>query len=181
MMCSEKCSRIRKNVAPHPRSGKRGCTCLLLFGWMTATCCMAQSPSTGMERYEALIRRNPFMPAHTETAAQPASATGTNSFRFTGFVRMGGTVRVGVENVPQCRSYLLAAGQSVDGVRIQDINLHDGYVTLVTGNETLRLDLLEERTTIPTTSPAPAANTIVPVAEVPAEPARRRIVAPKRT
>ncbi len=145
---------------------------------------MGQSDPDGAGRYEALVRRNPFMPAQSENVAPPVKTASTNNFRFTGFVKFGNIVRAGIENVPQGKSYLLAAGQSEDGVRIQDINLNDRYVMLVDGSETLRVDLQEERAgppPLPVVSTIPTTDKPLPIAETPVEVPRRRIVVPKRT
>lgn len=137
-------------------------------------------------RYEALIRRNPFLPPRAIAATHEATPDVAGRFRFTGFVKLGAALRVGVENVPQNRSWLLAPGEEQDGVRVEEINVREKRVTILAGGETMTVELQESVTPTATvvtatpsgeTSPSPTSEP-VPTAQA---PPRRRVITPDKT
>ncbi len=148
-------------------------------GFGVVTFCWAKSSEEGLERYQTLIKRQPFLPK-SETTSSSEKAVKPGSYRFTGFVIMEDSVRVGIENVLQNKSYLLKPGEMEDGIILKDINMREKYATVVAEGEEIRLDLVDKVTvTSPAASPysypypGPPGGSGYP-------PLRRRIIVPRQ-
>ena len=74
-------------------------------------------PSLG--KYQQIIERSPFRNRSVPQAA--ASSAGTQ-LHFTGLIRIGDKISVGLEDIVQRRSYLLSPGESKDGVEVQSVD-----------------------------------------------------------
>ncbi len=150
-----------------------------LFG--AASAGFSAGPATGIpDKYHGLVSREPFMPkaGPPQPSAKPEVA---GSYRFTGFVIFDENIRAGVENVSQNKSYLMAAGQTEDGITLKEINPKEKRIILVVGGEAFRLDLTEPAVNAPAMTPQVGPPPPLLMEGInPSAPLRRRIIVPFR-
>jgi hypothetical protein len=119
--------------------------------WIFAfVCCGALwgdiESSTGGDKYQNLIDRNPF---YVKPPARPAEVLPTQSanYDFTGFVTVGDVVQVGIFDKTKQVGYLLKVGQTQatednsDDLTIEQFDTETSSVTLKTRSQSIKLSL----------------------------------------
>ncbi|MDD2710643.1 MAG: hypothetical protein PHV34_21905 [Verrucomicrobiae bacterium] len=117
------------------------------LGWILFVCGtgMAMAGGDGFEKYEAMVKRNPFMSEDAAPKMMVRTGAQAAAYRFGGYVIIGNRLLCSIENLSGNKSYLLAVGQSADGVEVKEINVEDREksVSLLVNGEILKLSIAE--------------------------------------
>jgi len=156
-------------------------TRLLAPAFLVLSAFFGHGADEGIGKYEALIKRNPFLPKSQALIAPSAPI----HHRLTGLVTVGVKNLVGIENMVENKSYLLAVGQKADDIEVKEINVKDKRVIVIINGGIRQLDLssslaMASSLTIQPPPPAVEAASPAPSEPSPPQPSRRRIQIPKR-
>jgi hypothetical protein len=102
----------------------------------------------GMERYQNLIARNPFLPkAAAPVIPTTASPTATYVFNCYFSIPNANVTRIGILNTAENKPYLLSPGEVQDGIQVIeyqiDEHVKEKSATISVNGETMRLLLAE--------------------------------------
>ncbi len=125
----------------------------IIGGWFYLTCtAMAVTKDIPFERYQVILDRQPFGAAlaisSSETSAAPAVVASPGGealgLRASSLVMIEGEgARAGLVEVKGGKSYMLAPGETIDGIRLVSVDMNEEQIVIQRGTEMAILKLKE--------------------------------------
>ena len=111
----------------------------VLGAWLLAQSAAAAPTPFPFERYQVILDRKPFgaLPApEVVTAPTPQAESFAKSLRLSTIIELDdGSIKVGFVDTRSNRSYLMAAGESLDGIEVISANWKDEEAVLRQGED----------------------------------------------